>query len=753
MHGAIGTMTHGARRAQLQIAALFASTLFAGAFLLFWIQPLFGKMALPLLGGAPNVWVTAMLFFQAVLLLGYGYAHLTAQLSSVRTQAMVHLAVLAVGFISLPIAIAQVEPPKDWPVLWLISLAAVSIGWPFFALSATAPLMQRWFAFTRHADASDPYFLYAASNLGSIMALLAYPLLLEPFLRLGEQSWGWTAGYALLVAMTMACGLRVVRTAPIRDAASAPAGGRVFAPITWRQRGLWIALAFAPSSLLLGVTTHITTDVASAPLLWVIPLILYLLTFVIAFSRRPILRHHWMVRLQPFVLLPALFLMMKQGQLVTFVSDIVVFFVMAIVCHGELVRRRPDAAHLTEFYFLMSVGGVLGGVFNAVIAPVAFDGVYEFAIALAVACLLRPGAHGGTLRERTLDIALPAVLLGLMLVLWLALVNDLLPIVPKRLLASLMLVVPAVAIFGFSGRPIRFGLGVGAVLILTTLIPGIHVLDRQRSFFGVYSIVGPEDGSTHVLRHGTTIHGAQITDSARWREPLTYYTRQGPVGQVFSALNAADRLKRVGVVGLGVGSVVCYRLPGQRWTIYEIDPVIERIARDTRYFRYMSECFDAATMEVRLGDARLTLANQPTERFDLLVLDAFSSDSVPIHLLTREALALYRGKLNERGVILLNISNRYLDLTAVLGRLIDDAGMHGLVQTHSFKHRDINGLSSAWVVLARDAADLQPFAADARWKPLTAPPYLPVWTDDFSNILGVLKRVRKLPSLSELWRD
>ncbi len=554
------------------------------------------------------------------------------------------------------------------------------------------------------------------------------------------------------MVLTLACGFGIFRSARSWRPDITAVEGAGFAAVTWQQRLLWVALAFAPSSLLLGVTTHITTDVASAPLLWVIPLILYLLTYVIVFSRRPALRHEWMVKIQPFVLLPALFLMMRPGHWATFISDLAVFFVMAMVCHGELVRRRPAATNLTEFYLLMSLGGVLGGVFNAVIAPVAFDGVYEFAVALAVACLLRPGPFGGTARERLLDIGLPALMLAAMLSPWLFFDLNLQQFLSKGLLPCLILA--AVLVFGFKDRPVRFGLGMAAVLTITTLGPTLLVHDRQRSFFGVYSVVSDPAGETYGLRHGTTVHGAQSMDPAHWREPIAYYTRQGPLGQAFAVLNAADRIHRVGLVGLGVGTVVCYRQPGQRWTLYEIDPVVERIARDTRFFHYMSECFDPDTMETRLGDARLVLVKEPSAAFDLLVLDAFSSDSVPVHLMTREALAIYRDKLTDDGVILVNISNRYLNLKSVLGRLIEDSGMHGRIQVHTIKGRDVvKGLSSVWVAIAKNEEALEPLRAAGAWRRLSAPASVPVWTDDFSNILGVIQPMKDLPDLSELWEN
>lgn len=742
-----------AYRYRAHVAPMFAITMFVGASLLFWIQPMFGKMVLPMLGGAPNVWIAAMLFFQTMLLGGYGYAHLVARFVPGHWQLVLHLSVLALGFASLPIGVAHITSFQDIPIVWLALIMGASIGLPFFAVSATAPLVQKWFAFSGHRDAADPYFLYAASNLGSILVLLGYPIVIEPFLRISEQSWGWTTGYGLLIALIAACGLHVLRKGASPDVAPIVEPERTFSAVTVRQRLMWIALAFAPSSLLLGVTTQITTDVAAVPLLWVLPLVLYLLTYVITFARRPLLRHHWMVVGQPYVLVMALFLLLPQGVWLRFLVLLAVFFVTAMVCHGELVRRRPAATHLTEFYFWMSFGGMLGGVFNAIIAPLVFNGVYEFAIALVVACLLRPGRSVGVLRNRWLDYIVPALLfVAVILPLKVFGVNLKDMQSPAIFIAFVM---AAIVVFGSKSRPIRFGLGMG-VLLMATVMAGseIHVFERQRNFFGIYKISSKDEGRVHLLKHGTTFHGAQQTDPAFWRDPLLYYTREGPVGQAFATLDATRPLKSVGLVGLGVGSMLCYARPGQQWTVYEIDPHVERIARDKRYFRYMSECSGVPDMRTIYGDARLALAQQPKDLFDLLVLDAFSSDAVPVHMLTREALALYREKLKAGGLILFHISNRHLDLETVLARLIADAGMSGLIQRHrqpasagQFR------ASSVWVVIGRTEQDLAPFSGDSRWKQMQARDVAAVWTDDFSNVLSVFKWHIEFRNLSDMWED
>ncbi|MEE8214481.1 MAG: fused MFS/spermidine synthase [Alphaproteobacteria bacterium] len=727
----------GAPWAATAILPLFAATLFLSALLLFWIQPMFAKMVLPLLGGAPNVWNTAMVFFQATLLAGYAYAHATTRLFPLHRQVLIHLAIGALALVSLPVVVANIPPVEGAPILWLMVLLAVSIGLPFFAVSATAPLLQRWFGLSDHARAGDPYFLYGASNLGSILALLCYPLVFEPLLRLGHQGWIWTGGYCVLVALIAACGIRVLRSEGRPAAAAAvalPEDG-----VSWRRRVHWVALAFAPSSLLLGVTAHITTDVAAVPLLWVVPLALYLLTYVLVFARRPPLPHSRVVALQPYLLFAAwMFLPIMSALWMVISIHLAVFFVTAMVCHGELVRRRPATSHLTEFYLLMAFGGVLGGVFNALIAPLLFTGIYEYGLALIVACLLRPWRTGGGARARVLDFVLPGIVLGAML--FVTGVADL-DAAAHTVYLFLFAVAVGVAVFSFKDRPVRFGLGVGAVLFALFVFAGAdNVLDQQRSFFGVYRVKSEEGGRVHVLTNGTIMHGAQFTDPARRREPAGYYTRQGPLGQVFTALEGTRRVRTVGLVGLGAGATLCYARPGQDWTVYEIDPLVGRLARNPAYFQYWSECLDPQRSRIVYGDARISLRHVPDGRFDLLILDAYSSDAVPAHLITRQALELYRAKLSPNGLLVFNLSNRHLDLGRVMGALVADAGMAGLIQTHvPEKEAGPYHWASVWGVVAANPAGLAFLSADPRWKRLQAPPAADIWTDDFSNILRALK--------------
>jgi hypothetical protein len=715
---------------------LCAAAVFLGALLVFWLEPMFAKMVLPLLGGSPAVWNTAMMFFQAALLAGYGYAHLSTRFLQPRRQALLHMAVLAAAAISLPVMVPAgwTPPTATTPVPWLIGLLAVAIGLPFIAVSATAPLLQRWFSQSGHAAAADPYFLYAASNLGSLLALVTYPTLVESHLRLSQQSWAWTIGYGLLGLLVAACGLGMRRG----TVASTTPSATGVAP-TWRQRLHWIALAGVPSSLLLGVTTHISTDVAAAPLLWVIPLALYLLSFVLVFARRPPLRHDWMVKLQPFVLLPLLVSIWSNiPGWAAFPVHLAAFFVTIMVCHGELSRRRPAAHHLTDFYLCMSVGGLLGGAFNALIAPVIFSTVVEYPLALALACLLRPHLDKGA-RFGWQDLALPALILA---TIPLRSVAHRLGLDPPAGQAMMFYLPPILGVtFALLRRPFGFALAVGATFIATVgLVDRMDVLTHERSFFGVYRVTVDESGRFNLLIHGTTMHGVESRDRG-WRdEPQTYYLRQGPLGQVFAAFESAGRAGRVAVIGLGAGTTAAYRHPGQDWTFYEIDPVVEQIARDDRYFSYLSD--RAAETPVVLGDARLALAHAPERAYDLMILDAFSSDAIPLHLMTREALRLYLDKLAPGGLIAFHISNRMLDLAPVLGNLVADAGAAALIERFrptAAAEPNLYIMPSDWVVIARAPSDLALLAGDPRWVRLGPSPDHGVWTDDFSNILEVFR--------------
>ena len=709
---------------------VFATAIFTSAFLLFWVQPLFSRMILPLLGGAPAVWATAMMFFQLVLLGGYGYAHLVTRLRTLRVQAAVHLAVLAGGFVFLPFAVgADAAPPADGsPVFWELGLLATHVGWPFFALSASAPLFQAWFARSRgHAD---PYFLYAASNAGSLLALLLFPIALEPSLTLQGQAAAWRFGYCALMALVAVLAAKIWRARGVVEAAAPVV-------IAGRDKLLWILLALVPSSLLLGVTTYITTDIASAPLFWVAPFALYLLSFIVAFARRVppavVMLKAQAAGIIVVAAMAMLLLVFSLGGPILLVVGLhlATFFAVAVMCHCELARRRPPASGLTTFYFCMSIGGALGGVFNALVAPQIFSNDYEYYLALVAACGLRAALPGQPRDFTWRDAAFPAAMAALVLVVaWRSI--DATPM--AMLWRGLFLLPVSLGLYWLSDRPWRFALGAAAVLGSALLAQDtVDTLASERSFFGINRVKRLEAGTRMALVHGTTVHGMEFIDPARATEPLAYYARSGPVGQFFAATGAHSH---AALIGLGTGAMACYRKPGEDWTFFEIDAAVARLARDTRYFHYLEKCSGS---RIALGDGRLQLKRVPEHSYDLIVIDAFSSDSIPMHLLTREAMALYLSRLTPHGLILFNVSNKYLRLGPVLGNVVAVSGAHGRRQVFYPDARQLadGATGSEWMVIARDAADL-PKLQDKRWEAVTAQPGVRPWRDDFSDIASVI---------------
>jgi tetratricopeptide (TPR) repeat protein len=731
--------------------------LFLSAALLFVIEPMFAKMVLPLLGGAPAVWNTCLVFYQAALLAGYLYAHLSLKWLGPRRQAALHVALLCLPWVVLPIGVARgwVPPQQVFPVPWLWMLLSVSVGLPFFVVSASAPLLQAWFSRTGDRSSEDPYFLYAASNLGSLLALLAYPVVIESHWTLREQAWGWTGGYGLLMALVAGCAVQLWRSAP-GGAATQPAAAQGAAAeppaeaLGLRRRLRWLALSFVPSSLLLGVTTYISTDLVAIPLLWVLPLALYLVTFVLVFARRQVLPLSWMVRLQPYLLVAAgaalvWVVTMPTQFLLLGLLHFGAFFVTAMVCHGQLAADRPSGSRLTEFYLWMSLGGVLGGLFNVLVAPLVFSDALEYPLMLAAACLLRPPAAGPRRPWRLWkwQAGLPvAVLLVCLASTGLLRAEDPLTRWGGTDAAGVKLAVLAscgVAAWFLRRRRLQFGLGVAALMAVSLCYPSTEVLGLQRlhverSFFGVLSVWNDPLYNAHALMNGATAHGGQGMNRSEQTEPWTYYSRKGPLGGIFQALQPRRPLAEIGALGLGAGSIAAYGQKGERITFYEINPAVERIARDTQYFTYLADC--RAKVEVVLGDARLSLVHGPPRQFDLLVLDAFTSDAVPVHLLTREALRLYFQRLADHGLLAIHISSRYFDLAPIVGRLAVKIGAAARMCTDPDSEEGPKKFPSAWVVMARRAEDLGLLTGKPAWKPL--PDKGPLWTDDFSDVLGAL---------------
>lgn len=823
----------------------FAATLFVSATLLFLVQPMVGKMVLPSLGGTPAVWNTCMVFFQAVLLVGYGYTHTLSTWHDRRRQLVAQFAILALPFLVLPFALGNWNPPADHnPVQSVLWLLLGMVGLPFFVVATSAPLLQRWFATTGHPAAKDPYFLYGASNLGSMLALLVYPLFIEPSFDLGQQTLLWTYGYGLLVVMVAGCGLYVWRhgadagpapgpaltestlpaaklaaseavTATRRLSARAQAALPVppvalYDPtvndVTWSRRLRWIGLSAAPTSLMLGVTTYLTTDIAAIPFIWIIPLALYLLTFILVFARWPVpwvgSPHTFVLYVQPCCLMFLVLVMVAQLALPTwleFCLHLLGFVTTALVCHGELAKDRPAARHLTDFYLCMSVGGVLGGMFNALVAPQVFwFGVAEYYLAMVLACLLRPNVLGEitlipgdssdretTVLGRVLDGVIPAAI-GVVAYL-LARTGAYFGYKPYFLAAGVVLVL------SLAGRSVRFGLSMGLLVLGIAVFNHSQekIVFEDRGFFGFVKVRKEEPRPSdfrqgtlyHQLVHGGINHGSQIIEPEVFRrKPITYFDPTGGIGQIFQGISWHDArlpasLVGLGavpgglwaglhseppfaVVGLGTGTLAAHARPGQHVVFYEIDPLVRRLslppAGQETYFYYLQDALArGAWLEVLMGDGRQTLKNDPRklERYyHIIVLDAFSSDAIPVHLLTAEAIDLYLDKLVDGGVLIFNTTNRYVDIRPVLGKIAQAKGLTCLCYGDYERDEEDNVIpdkfGSDWLVMQRQdfakrsvtAAGGLPLDRRLNMKRWEKAPILdgPVWTDGYSNLLRVL---------------
>ena len=729
---------------------VFAAALFMSAALLFWIQPLVGKMLLPVMGGTPAVWNSCMFFYQCMLLTGYGYALVAARRLSLRAQAVTQLFLLLLAGLLLPIGISVTKLQslsRDLhPVLWVLGVLFLTAGLPLFILSTNGPLLQSWFARTHHPSAKDPYFLYAASNLGSFIALLAFPFFLEPNFSLSVQSRFWAFGYGIMAFVIAACAATAWATVSSARPDAAPdvkqTAGLDPDPLTLRQRLRWPALAFVPSSLMLGATLYISTNIAAVPLLWVVPLAIYLLTFVFAFAHTRTAPFQSILRMFPGTALLLTFVYLSGAAepvwfLVPF--HLVFFFMAAMLCHGQLAKCRPPTKYLVEYYFWIALGGMAGGLFNAVLAPAIFKSVAEYPIAMVLACLAyrHPGNKADPPQPTWMDAAFPASIFLLTVILALVIPSSGMSHVEQL---AVVMGVPMMAIYMFRHRPLSLGLAVAAIMLGSNFYPGTspRTLLVERSFFGVVRVTTDASGTQHQLFHGDTIHGKQFTDAKRCCEPLAYYHRRGPLGELFAAFDAKEHSPRIAVIGLGAGAMAAYATTGQEWTFYEINPAIARIAQNQDYFTYLKECAPVPIRTI-LGDARIKLQESPPQHYALIVLDAFSSDAIPVHLITREALQLYVSKMSPGGMLAFHISNRSLDLSRVLSGLASKEELAGFV--YDDKERDVaNGMDpSCWAVMARSESDLGGLAVNPHWKSLEAQPRSVVWTDDFSNIIQVLK--------------
>ena len=739
-----------ARRNRL-VLVVYTAAIFVSALLLFSVQPLFTKMVLPRLGGSPAVWSVAMVFFQSLLLAGYAYAHYLMRFANRAIPVAVHLALLVIALFLLPLSIATGwgEPPTSGYAFWLLGMFTISIGLPFFALAANNPLLQAWFVRTGHPDGGDPYFLYASSNIGSFLALLSYPVLLEPIFTLRTQNLIWTGGYGLLVVLIAGCGLLLLR-APASPAVDTLAAHSDAPAPSSALRARWILLAAVPSGLLIAVTAHISTDVAAAPLLWVLPLSLYLLTWVLVFQSRPLLPHKWMLLIQPLAIAGAIVLLAfggEQNLLLTLGGHQLCFFLIAMACHGELARTRPAAKYLTGFYVALSFGGMLGGLFAGLIAPYAFSWIAEYPILLVLAALCRPPSEERLVVWSRWFWPLLAVI-ALVLIIPTQFKGE----VFEQLQEKRVDVAAGVAGFGMllvlilNAARLKLAATAALALVLIRLYPSDEGrVETVRSFFGVHKILVTPHGQYHVLMHGTTIHGAEKFQNADGTpiegrpEPITYYHKDGGIGQAITAIRERKGAPlRVAVIGLGAGTLTCASEPGESWKFFEIDQSMVDTARDPRFFTYIRSCEpDLAPV---IGDARLTFAREPDGIYDLIIVDAYSSDAIPIHLATEEAMKIYKDKLAPQGAVLMHVSNRHLELSSVVVGIADANDLKSWVYSEDTGRDGEYIFPTSVVVSAREQADVGKLASSDVWEETEADDRQRVWTDDYSNVLGAVYR-------------
>jgi hypothetical protein len=714
-------------------------------------------MVLPKLGGSPSVWAVSMCFFQAMLLAGYCYAHILSRYLTARLIPFVHLTVLAAAMLALPIGLSEsrAEPPAGDAYGWLIVTLTLGVGFPFFAVSANAPLLQAWFARTGHPHGNDPYFLYGASNFGSLVALLAYPIIVEPFSGLAQQATAWGVGFVALALMIALCGAMMIRAmgtahavSSTEEATSATLRDAEHPTVT--QRLAWIGLAFVPSGLLVAFTSYVTTDIASAPFLWVLPLAMFLTTFILVFRDRPVIPHNWLLFAQAPLTIVVLFGISLDGNggwKIATLGGTFAFFVATMVCHRELFECRPASRHLTEFYLWMSFGGVLGGIFAALIAPQIFNAVWEYPLLLVSAMACRREILSRLSKQATSEL-LAVTGLALAAIAALLILNNRGVLASSQITllhSTLLLAMGCLAFLRSTPTLARVVYMAIAALTIVALPSTMNKGDSERSFFGTHRVTISADGSTRLLMHGTTIHGAErlvAKDGLRVERPVpaTYYYPESPMAR---GVDAARSIKngnppRIGIVGLGAGSMSCHSRHEEYWRFYEIDPVVVQIARDEGRFRFLSACRPNA--DIVLGDARLTLAKEPAGNFDYLVIDAFSSDSIPVHLLTVEAVRLYLDKLSPDGLLALHVSNRHLDLISVANAVAAAIpGTHVATIVDRPKARGFDATSSLVVMIGKSQTAIAPVLSWPGVQSSAAVDITP-WTDDYSNILTALWR-------------
>ena len=780
-------------------AIVFSLTLLVSSFLLFLVQPMIGRMLLPSLGGTPAVWNACVLFFQATLLGGYAWAHYGPPKLGMRNHMLVHLCLLGLVCFLLPMQLVEdwAVPVNSNPLGWLIGQLVVCVGLPFFVISSSAPLLQRWFGVLGKEGESEPWFLYAISNTGSLVALISYPFLFERHLGLTDQGWFWTGGFMLLAIMFAGCAFMTLQRAP-RELLARSSVKENAIPLRWSKRFKYIVLAAIPSSLMLGVTTVVSTDVGSFPLMWSIPLALYLLTFVFVFAKRTLIPHRWLIYIMPLLLLlmPLISLIGAGEYPIELITiHFGVFFIVAMVCHGELSRLRPPVSQLTEFYLMMSIGGVVGGAFNAIFAPVLFNGILEYPLMLIAACWVLPRRDLDQAKQATQKLASdsagsiqsllervwkqigfgPVLVAACLFVAWLVVGSI---EVPTLVRIALGFGIPAVICYTFVNVPKRFAIG---YTCLALACPGLlntrDVITKERGFFGVNEVALIEDGEFRILVNGQTVHGKQRTSESINPEPLSYYHKNGPIGDVFEFYGGNQ--KRIAAVGLGVGSLAAYCHSGQTFDFFEIDPVVCRIAQDERFFNYLSSA--QGEVNLILGDARIqldsirermragdesnagtgmtqvsfsttdekSLSIEPADSiksresyYDLMVMDAFGSDAVPLHLMTAEAVQLYLDLLDENGLLVFHVSSKFIDFEPIGAGITEQFGLSSAIKVDlpTEETRKIEGRNSCvYMLMSRDADLVSKFLDSGRgWRKIDSSKKL-FWTDEHANVLDVMK--------------
>lgn len=690
------------------VPGLFAVTSFSGALLLFLMEPFFGKSLLPLYGGTPAVWNTCVFFFQFMLLVGYVYVYVICRYLSIPMQVLAYVATIVAAAATLPLRLSTMPVAylSEQPIVSLVQILSLSAGLPFLALSTTSPLVQAWYARVRTHE--SPYWLYVASNAGSLAALIAYPFFLEDWLPLSKQSQYWSYSFLGFASLSLACGLCAGfwrgKLAVPPQASSAGRSSDLPSPVvTHRMRVNWLLWSMCPSSLMLGVTIYLSSEIAPIPVLWVLPLAVYLLSLMIAFANPPL----WFARLNDigyfvFAIIVAVSAnLLHRAPVWDLIFHISLLFVGTTALHSQLARHRPGPAHLAEYYLWISIGGLCGGIFNSLLAPVLFNWLAEYPCAIVCGLLLIPWPF-------------PAFQSN-----W-------------RFQGAIRAGVAALMFLGLSWN-VYFSES------------SHYVMYRERTFFGPFSITQGKRGVTHQLVHGTTNHGTQnVKAPTRERRPaLTYYFWSGPVGEIFIAYRRTELTQSVGIVGLGIGSLASYGDPGQKYTFYEIDPAIERIARNPRWFTFLDDAeARGVKLQVEIGDARLRLVDAPDQEFGILVLDAFTSDAIPIHLLTKEAVSLYLSKLKSNGVLAFHISNLFIDLEPILSNIAAELGQVAFIRVDDKVTNEEMRLGknpSIWLVMAPSVEVLEPLLTSGQWRPCKPKSAAGVWTDDRSNLLRAIR--------------